>query len=191
MRNPPRDQLGRIEVICGCMFSGKSERLLKRLAEAQSHSTPITAFKHASDDRYGQTQIVTHSGHRTKAVPVSSPARILELVGQAELIAIDEAQFFDLDLVQTCCRIREMGLTVVVAGLDRDAWGEPFGPIPGLAEIADELTRTEAVCSVCGSTADHTQRLAPVEGSKMIGGPESYEPRCAQCFEPPPAELRC
>ncbi len=172
------------------MFSGKSERLLNRVAEARARSVPVAVFKHASDDRYAEHQIVTHSGRRTEAIALSSASQIPERAGDAKLIVIDEAQFFADDLVAVCQRLVEQGRDVMVAGLDRDSWGEPFGPIPGIEAIADRVTPTRAVCSVCGQVAEYTQRLAPVEGEKMIGGAESYEPRCARCFRAPPIELR-
>jgi len=181
---------GRLEVICGCMFSGKSELLLERLAEARARAVPVAVFKHASDDRYAEKQIVTHGGRRTAAVPITAASRMLDLAGPAQLVAVDEAQFFDDDLVETCRLLTQQGQDVVVAGLDLDSWGKPFGPVPQVASIADRVIQTHAVCSICGQRADHTQRLAPIEGQKMIGGPEAYEPRCATCFRPPPLELR-
>jgi thymidine kinase len=181
---------GQLIVIRGCMFSGKSERLIARLEAACSQGRSVAAFKHASDDRYAARQIVTHSGLRIDAVPVSEPARILPLVPEDALVGIDEAQFFSGDLIDVCRALLERGCDVVVAGLDLDSWGEPFGPMPGLAAIASEIVQMHARCARCGRPADHTQRLAPVEGQKMVGGPESYEPRCAACFEAPPVELR-
>jgi len=181
---------GRIGLICGCMFSGKSERLVVRIADAQQQSKSVVAFKHADDARYAKGQIVTHSGWRADAYPVASASRMLELAKHAQLVVIDEAQFFGNDLVGACQQWRERGQDVVVAGLDFDAWGEPFGPIPALETIADEVTRTYAVCAVCSAPADHTQRIAPFVGQKMVGGAEAYEPRCAKCFQPPPIERR-
>jgi len=177
-------------LICGCMFSGKSERLLDCLAEAKSHSIPAIAFTHADDDRYAKGKIVTHNGRHCDAVPVHTVSKIIDQVGNARLVVIDEAQFFADDLAEVCKRLAEAGRDVVVAGLDLDSWGLPFGPVPQIETIADEVIHTFAVCSVCGSRADHTQRLAPIEGQKMIGGPEAYEPRCNKCFQAPPIELR-
>lgn len=172
------------------MFSGKSERVVGQLRAAREEGRRVVAFKHASDDRYAARQIVTHSGQRIDAVPVRDPNRILDLTADASLIAIDEAQFFGDELVDVCRALAAQGRDVIVAGLDLDSWGLPFGPMPGVAAIADEVVTTHGVCARCGSIADHTQRLTPVAGQTMIGGPESYEPRCAACFEPPPAELR-
>jgi len=181
---------GSLELICGCMFSGKSERLLARIAEARQRGIPVAAFKHASDDRYVKRQIVTHSGRRADAIALASAAPIPELAGDARLIVIDEAQFFGPDLIPTCRRLVEQGRDVVVAGLNRDSWGQPFGPVPQVEAMADHVTRTRAVCSVCGAVAEYTQRLAPVGVGSMIGGPEAYEPRCEKCFRAPPPELR-
>jgi len=177
-------------LICGPMFSGKTEALLERLAEARARSVPLAAFKHARDDRYGDRELVTHSGLRAGGMAVASAAEIPELAGAARLVVIDEAQFFGIDLVEVCQKLAEGGRSVVVAGLDLDSWGEPFGPVPYIERIADEVMRKQSICAVCGKTADHTQRMAPIEGLCMIGGPEAYQARCAKCFVPPPAELR-
>ncbi len=190
MREPRTVERGRIELICGCMFSGKSERLIELLLEARSQSISAAAFKHASDDRYAAGQIVTHSGRRCEAIPVHSPRQILERAGDARLILIDEAQFFDDEVVVVCAELAGQGRSVIVAGLDRDSWGLPFGPMPRIEAIADSVTHTHGVCSGCGGQAEFTQRLAPLESQSMIGGPEAYEPRCARCFQPPPIELR-
>lgn len=172
------------------MFSGKSERLLDRIAKAKAQAILAAAFKHAFDDRYHAQQIVTHSGRRIEATAVTSATTLLELVGDARLVVIDEAQFFGVDLAGICKQLAEDGRTVIVAGLDRDSWGEPFGPMPGVAAIADRVVRTTGRCASCGGVADHTQRVTPIVGERMTGGPEAYEPRCAKCFVPPPAELR-
>jgi len=181
---------GQIELICGPMFSGKTEALLKRLAEARVRSVPLAAFKHAHDDRYDGQELVTHSGLRTEARAVAAAAEILNLARDARLVVIDEAQFFGIDLVGVCQQLVEGGRTVVVAGLDLDSWGQPFGPVPYIEQIADVVTRTQSTCAVCGKVADHTQRIAPIAGLCMIGGPEAYQARCAKCFVAPPVELR-
>ena len=190
MTQPLKSEHGSIELICGCMFSGKSERLLARLADARSRSIKAVAFKHASDDRYSKDQIVTHSGLRADAVPLQHASQLFEKTGDALLVVLDEAHFFADDLVTACQQLTKQGCEVVVAGLDLDSWGLPFGHMPDLEAVADTVTRTYAVCSRCGAQADHTQRLVPIEGHNMIGGPEAYEPRCAKCFQAPPIELR-
>ena len=172
------------------MFSGKTEALLKRLAEARARSVPLAAFKHARDDRYAGQELVTHSGLRTGAMAVASAAEILGLAGAARLVVIDEAQFFGIDLVGVCQKLAQSGRNLVVAGLDLDSWGQPFGPVPYIEQIADEVTRTRSTCALCGDVADHTQRIAPIDGLCMIGGPEAYQARCAKCFVAPPVELR-
>jgi len=183
-------ECGRIELVCGCMFSGKSLQLIGRVRQARQAGLKVAAFKHASDDRYGQRRIVTHDGQQIEATPVASAGRIATLAGDADIIAIDEGQFFDGSLVDVCRQMARAGRIVIVAGLDRDSWGLPFGPIPALAEVADQVTRTRAVCARCGQPAEYTQRLVPVADRAMIGGPESYEPRCSRCFQPPPADMR-
>lgn len=172
------------------MFSGKTEALLRRLAEARALAMSAATFKHAHDDRYHDQELATHSGQRTAARAVASATEIGRLAGDAQLVVIDEAQFFGIDLVATCQKLAADGRTVVVAGLDLDSWGEPFGPVPYIERIADVVTRTQGKCAICGGAADHTQRVAPVEGLCMIGGPEAYQARCARCFVAPPMELR-
>jgi len=181
---------GRLELICGCMFSGKTLYLIEQVFQARGAGLKVAAFKHASDDRYGRTHIVTHNGQRTEAMLLGSGSQLGELAGEADVVVIDEAQFFGPDLAPACQALARSGRRVIVAGLDRDSWGEPFGPVPGLAAVADQVTRTQAVCARCGGPAEYTQRLAPVEDRTMIGGPESYEPRCARCFQAPPIERR-
>ncbi|HSW45639.1 MAG TPA: thymidine kinase [Phycisphaerae bacterium] len=181
---------GRISLIRGCMFSGKSLLLVQRVQQAREAGRQVAVFKHASDDRYGRSQIVTHNGQRTDAVPVASAGRVTELAGNADIVVIDEAQFFDGEIVNVCRDLASRGCTVIVAGLDRDSWGQPFGPMPALAAAADEITQTRATCARCGRAAEFTQRLTSVTDRTMIGGPESYEPRCEQCFEAPPLALR-
>ncbi|MBP7935996.1 MAG: thymidine kinase [Phycisphaerae bacterium] len=181
---------GRIELICGCMFSGKSERLIRRVEQAGAVGVSVVAFKHACDDRYGADQIVAHSGLRVAAYRAASAVEILRRVGEARLVVIDEAQFFTADLVDACRQLAAEGRQVVVGGLDRDSWGLPFGPMPELEAIADEVTRTRAVCARCGRPAEYTCRRVPVAGLTMVGGAEAYEPRCRDCFEAPPIELR-
>jgi len=186
----PPGTRGSIELICGCMFSGKSERLIARAESAQREGRRVAGFKHASDDRYDVGQIASHSGRTCPARPVHHPEEIEGLVGDAELVLIDEAQFFGPEIVEVCRRLAADGRTVVLAGLDRDSWGEPFGPMPALAEIADHVVRTQGVCSQCGRPADYTQRISPVGGINMVGGPGAYEARCREHFQAPPAALR-
>jgi thymidine kinase len=180
---------GGVELICGCMFSGKTERLVERLQQAAREKIPARAFKHASDVRYAGRELASHSGRHCDATPVATAEQILELANTARLIVIDEGQFFGPELIDVCRELARQGRHVVVAALDRDSWGQPFGPIPQLREIADEVIYTKGRCA-CGAEAEFTQRLAPVAGQTMIGGPESYTACCARCFQAPPAELR-
>lgn len=181
---------GTIEFICGCMFSGKTLLLMERVAAARNNDIPVAVFKHASDDRYAEHQLVSHNGHRIGATPLVQAARLRELAGEARLIAIDEVQFFGPELLEIVQDLAGSGRDVVLAGLDLDSWGLPFGPASELQRTADRVTHTYARCAVCGEKADHTQRVLPVEGQKMVGGAEAYEPRCTRCFEAPPPELR-
>ncbi len=183
------DTTGRLEVICGCMFSGKSELLITRLQEAQRRGRRVAVFKHASDTRYDASDIVTHSHLRFQARPIERSDACLAAQDDADVVAVDEAQFFDAGLPAVCRRLADMGKHVIVAGLDRDSWGLPFGPMPQVMAVADAVTWTTASCAVCGQPAEYTQRTAPL-GETMIGGADAYEPRCARCFVAPPAELR-
>lgn len=180
---------GEIEVICGCMFSGKTGLLISRVDLALRLGLPVQVFKHAMDDRYDCSCIVTHSGQSRPAVPVADSADVLAQAGSA-VVLIDEAQFFDPHFPEVCQSLAQAGRRVIAAGLDLDSWGQPFGNMPRLAEIAQRVTRIAAVCALCGARAEYTQRLAPVVESNMIGGKGCYEPRCMRCFLPPPAHLR-
>lgn len=182
---------GSLTVVVGCMFSGKSEFLVSQLEEAARRGRATAAFKHSSDNRYCHRDIASHTGRRFRAMAVPDASRIADLAKAAEVVAIDEGQFFAEDLVDVCRELVVSGKEVLVAGLDLDSWGLPFGPMPGLAGTADRVIRLQAVCARCGRPADHTQRVAPITGQKMVGGADCYEPRCAACFEAPPIEKRC
>jgi thymidine kinase len=177
---------GRLEVICGCMFSGKTERLIERLRAARREGQLVAAFKHMSDRRYSNRNLASHSHQEFPAEPVTSAAEIRLQAGQARVVAIDDGQFFDEDLVAVCVGLRQQGRRVIVAGLDRDCWSKPFHPVPDVAAVADDVVQTQGICASCGQPADRTYRHAPVvAGGDMVGGPEAYEPRCARCFNPP------
>lgn len=179
---------GRMEVIRGCMFSGKSDALIARVEEARRAGRHVAVFKHASDNRYDPADVVTHDQRHLAAAPIERAAELATDATDADVIAVDEAHFFDAGLPAVCRQLADDGKRVILAGLDRDAWGLPFGPMPRLAELADEITTTTAICAVCGATACRTQRITPI-GESMIGGEGDYEPRCEKCFVPPPAEL--
>jgi thymidine kinase len=189
MTDEGRDRNGRIEVVCGCMFSGKSQILISRVQNARYRQERVIVFKHASDTRFDPTSVVTHDRRRLAAVPIERADELLARSADADVIAVDEAQFFDAELPAVCRQLAAAGKDVIVVGLDRDSWGLPFGPMPELIAIADETTRTTAQCAVCGRPAEFTQRITPI-GETMVGGEEAYQPRCGQCFSPPPAALR-
>lgn len=180
---------GRLEVICGCMFSGKTAMLIDRILRARQDGLRVAVLKHVSDDRYAKKELVTHDRQRLPAECVTASADVLARADEADVIAVDEAQFFDNEMPVVCRRLVQLGKQVVLAGLDLDSWGQPFGAMPELAAMADEVVHMHAQCAVCHGVASFTQRTTPVEGS-MVGGQRDYEPRCGQCFQSPPAELR-
>ena len=182
---------GWIEVVCGSMFSGKSEELMRRLRRAQIARQRVAVYKPLLDNRYHANDVVSHDGTRIAALPVSSAAEILRLSGEAEVIGIDEAQFFDGQIVEVAMRLADAGKRVVVAALDMDFKNEPFGPMPQLLCVAEFVTKLQAICQVCGGPATRTQRLiagraaSPDEPVIKVGAQESYEPRCRACHELP------
>ena len=181
-----RDNLGWIEVICGSMFSGKSEELIRRLRRAQIAKQRVQIFKPRVDSRFSDDHIVSHSDMKMKSQLVVNAAEIPELVdGRTQVIGIDEAQFFDLDLVAVCNRLADMGKRVIVAGLDQDYRGRPFDPLPQLLSIAEYITKTLAICVRCGAPANRTQRTVNNAERVLEGATDSYEARCRLCFEPP------
>ncbi|MBU0741033.1 thymidine kinase [bacterium] len=177
---------GWIEVICGPMFSGKSEELIRRIRRAQIARQRIQLFKPNIDDRYSEHEIVTHSQQRLPSTPVASSPDILEcLHDKTEVVGIDEAQFFDDDITEVCNKLANLGKRVIVAGLDMDFRGEPFEPIPRLMAIAEYVTKQLAICVRCGNPANHTQRLTDNTQKIVVGTQGTYEARCRQCFEHP------
>jgi len=181
-----RDNLGWIEVICGSMFSGKSEELIRRLRRAQIAKQRVQIFKPRVDSRFSDDHIVSHSDMKMKSQLVANAAEIPELVdGRTQVIGIDEAQFFDLELVAVCNRLADMGKRVIVAGLDQDYRGRPFDPLPQLLSIAEYITKTLAICVRCGAPANRTQRTVNNAERVLVGAMDSYEARCRLCFEAP------
>jgi thymidine kinase len=175
---------GRLTVITGCMFSGKTTELLNRLALYPSGSW--AGFKHAMDRRYHPTNIVTHPGRSVPAVAVSTPGEILaHLRDGLVALAIDDAHFFDDPLEEVILTVRSRRIDVSIAALDLDSWGRPFRLIACLAGLAEERLPKFALCARCGAVADHTHRLTPIVHDQLVGGPESYEPRCSTCWRPP------
>jgi thymidine kinase len=184
-----KTQLGWIEVICGSMFSGKSEELIRRLRRALIAKQRVQVFKPAIDNRFGEEEIVSHSEMRLPSLAVSSSAELMAKVDhRSEVIGIDEAQFFDPGLVEACQRLADQGKRVIVAGLDKDFRGTPFEPIPSLMAIAEDVTKTLAICMRCGAPANNTQRLVDSAERVVVGAQGVYEARCRRCFEPPDHE---
>jgi thymidine kinase len=176
---------GWIEVIVGSMFSGKSEELIRRLRRAQIARQRVQIFKPLVDTRYASDHIVSHSEMRIESQAVPSSRALLDAVAPAtEVIGIDEGQFFDLELPMICNTLAEQGKRVIVAGLDQDYLGKPFEPMPQLLAIAEYITKTLAICMVCGAPANHTQRLVVSSERVLVGAQGTYEARCRRCFDP-------
>jgi thymidine kinase len=183
---------GWIEVVCGSMFSGKTEELIRRIRRAHIAKQKVQVFKPALDRRYHAEQVASHNGLQWQAVPVSNARGILEqLDPDTTVVAVDEAQFFDWELSDVCKELAQTGLRIILAGLDMDFRGEPFGPMPLLMAEAEEVTKLQAICLECGAPASRTQRL--IDGRPaayddpiiLVGGSESYEARCRYCHEVP------
>ncbi|MCU0612462.1 MAG: thymidine kinase [Candidatus Eisenbacteria bacterium] len=191
----PPSGYGWVEVICGSMFSGKSEELIRRLKRAVIARQKVQAFKPATDTRFSSDHIVSHDRNRVPSALVARPADILSLVEpDTQVVGIDEAQFFDLSLVEVCEELANRGARVIVAGLDQDYLGRPFEPIPQLLAVAESITKTMAVCVCCGAPANRSQRLVSSRERVLVGADTAYEPRCRKCFRPwvtPPEEERC
>ena len=178
-------QHGWIEVVTGSMFSGKSEELIRRLRRAQIARQKVQIFKPLVDDRYGDDHIVSHSDMRIASRAVRSSDELLQLVDDdTEVIGIDEGQFFDMNLPAVCNALANRGKRVIVAGLDQDYLGRPFEPMPQLLAIAEYITKTLAICVVCGNPANHTQRLVASSDRVLVGASGLYEARCRHCFDP-------
>ncbi len=176
---------GWIEVITGSMFSGKSEELIRRLRRAQIARLNVQSFKPAIDSRYSEIHIVSHSEMRIESELVSSAAEILRAVAtETEVVGIDEGQFFDGDLVNVANDLAHRGKRVIIAGLDMDYLGRPFEPMPQLLAIAEDITKTRAICVQCGSPATYTQRLIASRERVVVGAADAYEARCRACFDP-------
>ncbi len=174
---------GWIEVICGSMFSGKTEEMLRRLRRAVIARQKVEVFKPMIDTRFDENQVVSHDENAIHSTPVETASRILLLVDQeVDVVGIDEAQFFDHDLVNVCMQLADAGIRVIVAGLDMDYLGQPFGPIPSLLAVAEYIDKMHAVCMGCGQLAQFSHRIIPGDRLVMLGEKESYEPLCRTCF---------
>ncbi len=173
---------GWIEVICGSMFSGKTEELIRRLKRAKIAQQKVEIFKPAIDIRYDEEAVVSHDSNQIHSTPVPASANIPLLINDEQVIGIDEAQFFDMELVGVCNRLANQGIRVIVAGLDMDYQGKPFGPIPALLATAEYVTKVHAICVKCGHLANHSHRTKVNDKLVMLGETDSYEPLCRTCF---------
>lgn len=173
---------GWVEVICGSMFSGKTEELIRRLKRADLAKQKIEIFKPSLDNRYHALKIVSHQGNELKSKPVPSSANILLMATQAEVVGIDEAQFFDDELPFVCGQLASLGIRVIIAGLDLDYTGKPFGPMPQLMAMAEFVTKVHAICLNCGHLAYVSHRKVKDENLVLLGELENYEPLCRDCF---------
>jgi thymidine kinase len=173
---------GWIEAICGCMFSGKTEELIRRLKRAQIAGQKVEIFKPNIDVRYDENDIVSHDATRIRSTPVDNVYNILLLASGVEVVGIDEAQFFEDDLVEVVEQLTIGGVRVIAAGLDMDFTGKPFGPIPALLARAEYITKLHAICMRCGNIANYSYRKAKIEDRILLGEKDIYEPRCRHCF---------
>ena len=175
-------RMGTIEVITGSMFSGKTEELIRRLRRAGYAKQRIEIFKPAIDVRFSEVNVVSHDENSIRSTPVENSSNILLLSADVDVVGIDEAQFFDKHLVDVVVQLANQGLRVIVAGLDMDFKGNPFGPMPGLMAVADFVTKVHAVCMRCGSVAQFSHRLSEKEQVVLLGEKDIYEPLCRRCY---------
>lgn len=173
---------GIIEVVAGSMFSGKTEELIRRLKRAKIAKLRVEIYKPAVDVRYSETEVVSHDENSIRSTPVENSANILLLSNDVDVIGIDEAQFFDNGLIEVVVKLANMGIRVIVAGLDMDFKGVPFGPIPGLMAVADHVTKVHAICVRCGNIAQFSHRLSEKEQVVLLGEKDIYEPLCRTCY---------
>ncbi|MCR5076702.1 MAG: thymidine kinase [Prevotella sp.] len=181
--NGERRRQGRIEVICGSMFSGKTEELIRRMKRAKFAKQKVEIFKPSIDTRYSDEDVVSHDQNSIHSTPIDSSGNILLLASDIDVVGIDEAQFLDEGLVDVCNQLANNGIRVIVAGLDMDYKGVPFGPIPALCAIADEVTKVHAICVKCGALAYVSHRLIADERRVMLGEQHEYEPLCRDCYQ--------
>ena len=173
---------GRIEVVCGSMFSGKTEELIRRMKRATFARQKVEIFKPSIDTRYSEEDVVSHDQQHIPSTPVDSSAALLLLAGDIDVVGIDEAQFFDQGLVAVCNELANRGVRVIVAGLDMDFKGEPFGPMPALCAVADDVTKVHAICVKCGALAYLSHRLVSNDRRVLLGEKDEYEPLCRECY---------
>ncbi len=173
---------GCIEVICGSMFSGKTEELIRRLKRAQFANQKIAIFKPSVDVRYSEVEVVSHDLHSLKSTPITDAAFMLDIPSDIEVVGIDEAQFFGDNLVEVCQTLANRGVRVIIAGLDTDFLGKPFGPMPSLMAVAEDVQKVHAICVKCGSLANHSHRLSKSADLVVLGEKDIYEPLCRECY---------
>lgn len=173
---------GWVEVICGSMFSGKTEELIRRLRRAEYAKLKVEIFKPLIDNRYSEEEVVSHDENTIRSTPVESSGNILLLTGNVDVVGIDEAQFFDNNLVDVCNQLANNGIRVIVAGLDMDYLGKPFGPIPALMAEAEYVTKVHAICMHCGNLAQYSHRIAESDKLVLLGETNEYEPLCRVCY---------
>ena len=173
---------GSVEVICGSMFSGKTEELIRRLKRAQFAKQKVEIYKPCIDVRYSEDKVVSHDFHSIPSTPINTPSAMLQLSNDVEVVGIDEAQFFDETLVDVVQQLANKGIRVIIAGLDTDFLGKPFGPMPALMAIAEDIQKVHAICVKCGSPANHSHRLIKNEQLVVLGEKDEYEPLCRHCY---------
>ena len=176
------EKRGWIEVITGSMFSGKTEELIRRLKRATIAMQEVEIFKPQIDVRYSEDEVISHDENAIRSTPVSTAGNILLLANDVDVVGVDEAQFFDMGLIEVCNTLANRGIRVVVAGLDMDFMGRPFGPIPGLIATAEYVTKVHAICVRCGNLAHHTHRKLKAEKLVLLGEQDLYEPLCRKCY---------
>ena len=180
--HPAQQKRGSIEVICGSMFSGKTEELIRRLKRAQFAKLRVEIFKPQIDTRYSENEVVSHDRNAIRSTPVDSSGNILLLAGDVDVVAIDEAQFFDEGLVDVCTKLANQGIRVIIAGLDMDFRGVPFGPMPALCAVAEDVYKVHAICVRCGALAYVSHRLVDNDKRVLLGETAEYEPICRDCY---------
>jgi len=188
MMHVVKQHTGWIEVVCGSMFSGKTEELIRRMRRAVIARQKVEIFKPKVDNRYSSQDIVSHDKQKIKSTVIKKPDEILKVALEAQVVGIDEAQFFDNSLVRVCQTLANMRKRVIIAGLDQDYRGKPFGPIPHLLAVAEYITKTHAICVVCGNPANHTQRTTEDKERVVVGASDIYEARCRNCYHAPAEE---
>lgn len=179
---------GCIEVVCGSMFSGKTEELIRRVRRAQFANQKIEIFKPQIDNRYSDVEVVSHDFHKIVSKPIQDAAEMLSVGPDIQVVGVDEAQFFGMNLIEVCQELANRGIRVIVAGLDTDFLGKPFGPIPGLLAVAEDVQKVHAICVKCGNLANHSHRLSKSSDLVVLGEKDIYEPLCRECYNKAMAE---